>query len=133
MNNKTNFSLPEIGLIVVNLPAGYTARVNKAGNITVQHRLGTEFWTLYFKSDKKYLWRHHDGSGYCYPLNMCNRKNMEHIVQEWKVNIDGEYKTEKFEYYAWDMNKNASFDTFVDAVNYFKKYINKYRPNGCFR
>lgn len=130
--NKANFSTQKIGFIVKNLPANYTARVNKAGNITVQHKLGTEYYTLYLQPSKRYLWRHHDGSGYCYPLNMRNRSKLDRFTSEYHYEHEGKMVVDKIEYYMWDMKKNAEFETVEEAVKYFTYYINRYRPNGRF-
>ena len=120
---KSNFSNGSIGYIVSNLEPNYVARVNKAGNITVKHKDGKEYWTLYYQKNGKYLWRHFEPDGYyCYPLNMRNRKKFEIRTYDY-----GDGHVYEYEYY--DFKKHAELDTVKDAMKYFTAYIRKYR-NG---
>ena len=120
---KANFSNDAIGYIVFNLGPNYTVRLNKAGNITVKHKDGKEYWTLYDQKNGKYLWRHFEPNGYyCYPLNMKNRNKLDVYTYDYG---DGNVSR----YLCYNFRKHAEFDTFVEAVEYFKNYLKKYR-NG---
>lgn len=119
---KINFTDSELKVVLQAIKNKLTMYVNRAGNITVMIPGDkTQKWTLY-KTPSGYLWRHIEVfSGYTYPLNMKNRKNgvIKHEYTGW----DGKLH----EYYSYNIDKNCTFITVVEAVNYFKRYMTKYR------
>lgn len=120
---NSNFSNDAIGHIVSNLGPNYTVRVNKAGNITVKHKDGKEYWTLYAQKNGRYLWRHFEPSGYyCYPLNMKNRNKLDEYLYDYGNGTVSRYL-------CYNFRRHAEFDTVNDAVKYFVGYLEKYR-NG---
>lgn len=146
---KSNFTDSELLNIIKTLSPRFNVRINKAGNITVSYidekirnmyQLATEFmgfmgkstyhckeirgyWTLYACNDGKFLWRRHDGTGNCYPLNMRGRKF------EGKVTKHRNVETGRIEYWGYKPYNidNSYFNTFEDALNYFVKYLKKYK------
>ena len=116
---KSNFSDLQIAKLVKTFGSLMQISINKAGNIKVvdqtesgktnwRGKMITGFWTLLKRNNNTYLWRHHDGWGYAYPLNMRGRKR----VGKWHSS------------YTID---NSTFDTFDEALEYFVKYLAKYR------
>lgn len=80
------------------------------------------YWTLYNCDGGKFLWRRHDGTGYCYPLNMRGRKRIGPINKEvYNGRVFKWYRRESFNI------DNSYFNTFEDALNYFVKYLKKYK------
>ena len=120
---KTNFTDLEILTIIKTLSPQLSVRVNKAGNITVYNPKEVRgFWTLY-NVNNRFLWRHHDGNGYCFPLNMIGRKRIGPINTEvW----DYGYVYKWYEREAYNID-NSYFNSVNDALNYFVKYLKKYR------
>lgn len=117
---KSNFTNEEIGKVVLNLNfcLNLNVRVNKAGNITVTNPLTykNEKWTLYNTPDGL-LWRRHNLiTGYCYPLHMVNRNQLE-------------YNKEYPKYSYWDMHKHCTFNSIDDAIIYFIKYFQRHEKN----
>lgn len=132
--NKTLFTESEIANIISTLGNQFDVSVNKAGNIKVfnieEHenhscwgKVAYGFWVLYKFENGTFLWRRHDGTGYCYPLNMKGRKF------EGKVTKVRNRKTGKMEYWGYKpyTTSMSVFNTFEEAMNYFVKYLNKYR------
>ena len=142
--NKINFTDSELLNIIKTLSPRLNVRINKAGNITVSdptenvsniHQVAAAFmqnypyrpkeirgyWTLYKTDNSKFLWRHHDGNGYCYPLNMRGRKRIGKIYHE---TYDG--KTFSWCHRSWNM-ENCMLNSVEDALDYFVKYLKKYR------
>lgn len=141
---KINFTDSEVLNIVKTLSPRLNVRINKAGNITVSdpsenisniYQVAASFmqnypyrqkeirgyWTLYKIDNSKFLWRHHDGNGYCYPLNMRGRKRIGEIHHE---TYDG--KTYSWYNRDWDMEK-CMFNSVENALDYFVKYLKKYK------
>lgn len=114
---KQNFTNEEIGKIVINLTSAIavTIKVNRAGNIDVRNpkTFEKEKWTLYNTPDG-YLWRRHNlKNGYCYPLHMVNRNDLEVYM--------GNYS-----YRYWNMHKHCGFKTIDEALEYFIPYFKKH-------
>ena len=120
---KNNFTNEEIGIIFGTLSGKLNVRINKAGNIDVVNPKSTnkyEHFVLYFTPNKKYLWRRWFDKGYCYPLNMRNRKRIGEIHYDT-------WQGKKFAWYQREFDiKNCEFETVSDAVDYFVKYMTKY-------
>ena len=108
--------------IVKTLSPRLNVRINKAGNITVSDpKEICGYWTLYNVENSQFLWRRHDGYGYCYPLNMHGRKRIGEIYHE---TYDG--KTYSWYHRSWD-KQNCMFSSVENALDYFVKYLKKYR------
>ena len=125
---KSNFNEAEILTVFGAFNNKFDVRVNKAGNINLVYRFRTnpdEHFVLYYTQNKKYLWRRHIGNGYCYPLNMVNRKRTGPIHKDI-------YNGKPFYWYTrrFDIN-DCEFETVNDAVNYFRNYLRKYRRIIC--
>lgn len=125
-----HFSDLEISAFGRMLGSDFNVRRNRAGNITVEYlpefnectKRGEKFWTLYYTQEGTYLWRRHIGYGYCYPLNGVGRKRIGPI-EKW---IDCYGKSHYWYPRAFDI-KNCAFDKFFEAIDYFIKYLKKYR------
>lgn len=124
-----HFSDLEISAFGRMLGSDFNVRRNKAGNITVEYlpefnkcsKRGRKFWTLYYTSNDGYLWRRHTGYGYCFPLNGVGRKRLGPTVKEtWNG------KTYYWYPRSFDI-KNCEFCKFFEAIDYFIKYLKKYR------
>lgn len=124
-----HFSDLEISAFGRMLGSDFNVRRNKAGNITVEYlpefnkcsNRGRKFWTLYYTSNGGYLWRRHTGYGYCFPLNGVGRKRLGPTVKEtWNG------KTYYWYPRSFDI-KNCEFCKFFEAIDYFIKYLKKYR------
>jgi len=114
----TNFDNKEISKVLATIKNKLLMCINKAGNITVMIPGDkSQKWTLK-KFEGKYLWhRFNFATGYGYPLNMINRKNLN-----TQKSCYGEY------YYKWySALDNCTFDTIDSAMEYFTKYMNKYQ------
>lgn len=119
---KDNFTNEQVGAILKALSSKLIVRVNKAGNIDVVNPNRTnkeEHFVLYLDPNKRYLWRRHFGWGYCYPLNMKNRNQMD--KREYTY-----YDGTKTTYETYSFAKHATFGTVDEAIEYFVKYIKKY-------
>ena len=115
------FNSTMIGILVKMLEAknDYSVRINRAGNLTVNGK--NEHWTLYKCKNGKYLWRRHNElTGYCYPLNMKGRKSISVCS----------YDNLTFYHKDWNM-RLCEFDNIIDAYEYFKHYLIKYRKLKC--
>lgn len=109
---KTFFTDYEIATLTKVLGNKLQISVNKAGNVKVVNNAELDFWTLYKYADGTFLWRHHDGTGYCYPLNMKGRKVKQHPYSD--------------NYRPYNI-KVSIFNTFDEALDYFIKYLEKYK------
>jgi len=122
---KTFFTNDEIAVLTKVLGNKLQVSVNKAGNVKVVNNAepktkrycfsGHGFWTLYKYADGTFLWRRHDGTGYCYPLNMKGRT--ETTVNHFGIN---------YTYKPYNVSMSI-FKTFDEALNYFVNYLEKYR------
>lgn len=125
-----HFSDLEISAFGRMLGTDFNVRRNKAGNITVEYlpefnectKRGEKFWTLYYTQEGTYLWRRHTGYGYCFPLNGVGRKRLG-PTEKW---VDCYGKPHYWYPRAFDI-KNCAFDKFFEAIDYFIKYLKKYR------
>ena len=104
---KKNFTDSEIAFLKLMLGSKLNVSINRAGNIKVinpnepEHRsywgcTSHKFWVLYH-NNMGYLWRRHDGCGYCYPLN----------IRPFDI-------------------KNSYFNSLNEALEYFVNYLKKY-------
>lgn len=94
----------------------FNVTLNKGGNIKVMLPNARDFWVLYFTPNGRYMWRRHNlDTMYCYPLNMKNRKSTNLLIHNSGV----------YEYYC--AARHAEFWTVNEAIEYFKKYLKKYR------
>jgi len=131
--NKTLFTNDEIATLTKVLGNKLQVSINKAGNVKVVNNAepktkrycfsGHGFWTLYKHADGTFLWRRHDGTGYCYPLNMKGRK-FKGTVSRVRNEHTGKIEYWGYKPYSIDM---SVFNTFEEAMNYFVKYLKKYR------
>ena len=116
---KKNFIDSQFTEIKNTFGSVFNVTFNKAGNIKIMLPNAHDFWVLYFTSNKRYMWRRHNPNGtytsYCYPLNMNNRKITNLLIHETGV----------YEYYC--VARHAEFWTVNEAIEYFKKYLKKYR------
>lgn len=118
---KNNFSNEQSLEIFNALSSKLFVRVNRAGNIDVvnpNRKNHLEHFVLYFTQNKRYLWRRWFDRNYCYPLNMKNRKDFDHVTYD----ICGQTYT----YDRYNFAKHAEFDTVTEALDYFKGYMKKY-------
>jgi hypothetical protein len=118
-----NFSNEQVLNILNALGSKLCVRINRAGNIDVVNPNRTNEWehfVLYFTPNKRYLWRRWFNKCYAYPLNMKGRKRIGEIHRE-------KWGDKEFTWYSreWDIT-NCEFDTVDDALNYYKKYMEKY-------
>jgi len=118
-----NFSNEQVLNILNALGSKLCVRINRAGNIDVVNPNRTNEWehfVLYFTPNKRYLWRRWFDKCYAYPLNMKGRKRIGEIHRE-------KWGDKEFTWYSreWDIT-NCEFDTVDDALNYYKKYMEKY-------
>ena len=143
---KINFTDSELLNVIKVLSPRFNVRINKAGNITVSdptekvsnaHQIASAFmqnysyspkeirgyWTLYTYGNGKFLWRRHDGDGYCYPLNMSGRK-FEGEVTKYRNAETGRIEYQGYKPYNIEMSK---FNTLDEALNYFINYLKKYK------
>ena len=128
---KTNFTSSEIETLVKTLGSKFIVNMNKAGNMKVINPAEPNsisywrsdskhgFWVLYKHANGNFIWRRHDGYGYCYPLNMKGRK-----FQGTVRRVRNE-ETGRFEYWGYRpfQINNAEFTSFDEALNYFVKYL----------
>lgn len=131
---KQNFLDIEISTVVSTLGSKLHISINRAGNIKVinneepstrsyRGNISHGFWVLYH-NESGYIWRRHNGNGYCYPLNMVGRKNDTSMSPFIYTDENG--RTRKAYYRPYDI-KNSHFSTFDEALNYFVKYLEKYK------
>lgn len=118
--NKTLFTESEFQTVKNTLINNFVVTYNKCGNIRVEFaRIPTSaFWVLYKYEDGKFLWRHHDGWGYSYPLNMIGRKTLNYTERPHNHTF--------FAYRPYTISMSY-FDSFEDAMTYFVKYLKKYK------
>ena len=121
---KNNFTDTEIAKIVNVFSNKLNIRINRAGNIDFINPNSTnkyEHFVLYFTPNGRYLWRRWCSKYYCYPLNMRNRYRIGEI-----------HRSEWGNWYQRHFNIiDCEFDTVDEAIEYFKKYINKYHNINC--
>ena len=128
---KKNFTDSEIAFLKLMLGSKLNVSINRAGNIKVinpnepEHRsywgcTSHKFWVLYH-NNMGYLWRRHDGCGYCYPLNMIGRKKEGNPF----IYTDENGHTHKEYYRPFDI-KNSYFNSLNEALEYFVNYLKKY-------
>ena len=118
---KNNFSNEQLLEIFNALSSKLFVRVNRAGNIDVVNPNRKNHWehfVLYFTPNNRYLWRRWFDRSYCYPINMKNRKDLDH------AKFEGSYSTYEYNYY--NFAKHAEFNTVTEALDYFKAYMKKY-------
>lgn len=132
---KTNFITSEIETLVKTLGSKFIVNMNKAGNMKVINPAEPNsisywrsdskhgFWVLYKHANGNFIWRRHDGYGYCYPLNMKGRKFQGPVR---RVRNEETGRIEYWGYRPFQIN-NAEFASFDEALNYFVKYLKKYR------
>ena len=128
--NTTLFTESEFQTVKNVLIHDFTVTYNKCGNIKVRFerepnsyhgydgRLTSPFWVLYKYEDGKFLWRRHDGLGYSYPLNMVGRKTLNYTERPHNHTF--------FDYRPYTISMSY-FDSFEEAMNYFVKYLKKYK------
>lgn len=109
---KTFFTDSEIATLIKVLGNKLQVSVNKAGNIKVVNNAEPGFWTLYKYADGTFLWRRHNGTGDCYPLNMKGRKVVHHPYDDY--------------YRPYNVSMSI-FNTFDEALKYFVNYLEKYK------
>lgn len=113
-----NFDNNEISKVLSTIKNKLLMCINRAGNITIMIPGDkSQKWTLKIV-EGKYVWQRFSFvTGYGYPLNMINRKNLHREKSS--------YSRRMLEWYrAFD---NCSFDTIDGALEYFVKYMNKYK------
>jgi len=131
---KKNFTDSEIAILKSTLGSKLNVSINRAGNIKVINPNEPEnhsywgspargFWVLYH-NNVGYLWRRHDGHGYCYPLNMRGRKN--DLSCKPFVWTDDNGHTHKEYYRPYNINKSY-FNSVNEALEYFVNYLKKHR------
>jgi len=131
---KRNFTEGEIITVIETLGSKLQVSINRAGNLKivnpnepiVRSYWGSSkrgFWTFYH-NENGYLFRHMDGNGYCYPLNMIGRKN--DTTQRPFIWTDDNGHTHKEYYRPYDIN-NSYFVTLDEALKYFVNYLKKFR------
>ena len=130
---KTFFTANEAMTLVKVLCSKFSVSLNKAGNIKVTYLREVQrrhfgemiygFWVLYKYADGKFLWRRHNGTGYSYPLNMSGRKFEGKVIKHHNT------ETGRIEYWGYKSYnvKMSTFATFDEAVEYFVKYLKKYK------
>ena len=113
---KNNFTESQFAEVKNVFGTVFNVTLNKGGNIKVMLPNAREFWVLYFTPNGRYMWRRHNlDTMYCCPLNMKNRKITNLLIHETGV----------YEYYC--VARHAEFWTVDEAIEYFKKYLKKYR------
>ena len=112
---KNNFTESQFAEVKKVFGTVFNVTLNNGGNIKVMLPNARDFWVLYFTPSWRYMWRRHNPDKYCYPLNMKNRKITNLLIHETGV----------YEYYC--VARHAEFWTVNEAIEYFKKYLKKYR------
>lgn len=124
---KNNFLENEVSSIKSVFGNDFNVIVNKAGNIklTKINSDNSEYFVLYLTPNKRYMWRRFSRGTYrdynITPLNMRNRYRTGDINSY-------EYNGKTYKYYSRNFDiRNCEFDSVIDAIEYFKSYIKKYR------
>lgn len=124
---KNNFLENEVLSIKSVFSNDFNVRVNRCGNIELKpiNSVYDEYFVLYLTPNKRYMWRRFSRGTYrdynITPLNMRNRYRTGDINSY-------EYHGKIYKYYSRNFDiRNCEFDSVIDAIEYFKSYIKKYR------